>query len=53
VLATPRQAALLESTTAKPLLRLHRRSLDTEGQPIEVVRSLYRGDRVAFEARLD
>ncbi|BDX34868.1 putative GntR-family transcriptional regulator [Mycobacterium antarcticum] len=52
VLATPREAALLESTTAMPMLRLHRRSLDTDGHPIEVVRSLYRGDRVAFEALL-
>lgn len=53
VLASPREAALLESTTAMPMLRLHRRSLDTDGRPIEVVRSLYRGDRVAFEAMLD
>jgi GntR family transcriptional regulator len=52
VLASPRQAGLLESTTAMPMLRLHRRSLDIEGRPIEVVRSLYRGDRVAFEATL-
>jgi GntR family transcriptional regulator len=52
VLASPREAGLLESTTAMPMLRLHRRSLDTKGQPIEVVRSLYRGDRVAFEAIL-
>jgi GntR family transcriptional regulator len=52
VLASPRDAGLLESTTAMPMLRLHRRSLDTEGSPIEVVRSLYRGDRVAFEAAL-
>jgi GntR family transcriptional regulator len=53
VLASPREAALLESTTAMPMLRLNRRSLDTEGRPIEVVRSLYRGDRVAFEAHLN
>jgi len=53
VLASPREAGLLESTTAMPMLRLHRRSLDTEGRPIEVVRSLYRGDRVAFEAALN
>jgi GntR family transcriptional regulator len=53
VLASPREAALLESTTAMPMLRLNRRSLDTEGRPIEVVRSLYRGDRVAFEAILN
>jgi GntR family transcriptional regulator len=52
VLASPREAGLLESTTAMPMLRLNRRSLDTEGRPIEVVRSLYRGDRVAFEAAL-
>jgi GntR family transcriptional regulator len=52
VLASPREAALLESTTAMPMLRLYRRSLDTANQPIEVVRSLYRGDRVAFEALL-
>ena len=53
VLASPREAALLESTTAMPMLRLHRRSLDTDDRPIEVVRSLYRGDRVAFEALLN
>jgi GntR family transcriptional regulator len=53
VLASPREAALLESTTAMPMLRMNRRSLDTEGRPIEVVRSLYRGDRVAFEAILN
>jgi GntR family transcriptional regulator len=52
VLASPREAGLLESTTAMPMLRLHRRSLDTAGRPIEVVRALYRGDRVAFEALL-
>jgi GntR family transcriptional regulator len=52
VLASPREATLLESTTAMPMLRLHRRSLDVDDQPIEVVRSLYRGDRVAFEALL-
>ena len=52
VLASPREAELLESTTAMPMLRLNRRSVDTEDRPIEVVRSLYRGDRVAFEARL-
>jgi GntR family transcriptional regulator len=52
VLASPRQAGLLESTTAMPMLRLHRRSLDVSGQPIEVVDAIYRGDRVAFEARL-
>lgn len=52
VLASPREAGLLESTTAMPMLRLNRRSLDAEDRPIEVVRALYRGDRVAFEAVL-
>jgi GntR family transcriptional regulator len=52
VLASPREAALLECTTALPLLLLHRRSVDRKGEPIERVRSLYRGDRIAFEAQL-
>lgn len=51
-LATPREATLLESTTAMPMLLLNRRSVDTAGVPIEVVRALYRGDRVAFETLL-
>lgn len=52
VLPSPREAGLLESTTAMPMLLLNRRSVDTDGVPIEVVRALYRGDRVAFEATL-
>ncbi|KAA0023664.1 GntR family transcriptional regulator [Antrihabitans cavernicola] len=52
VLASPREAGLLESTTAMPMLLLHRRTLDTEGVPIERVRALYRGDRIAFVATL-
>jgi GntR family transcriptional regulator len=52
VLPSPRQATLLESTTAMPMLLLNRRSLDTRGRPIEIVHALYRGDRVAFEAAL-
>jgi len=51
-LPSPREAALLESTTAMPMLLLNRRSLDTDGQPIEKVRAMYRGDRIAFESRL-
>lgn len=42
----------LESTTAMPMLLLNRCSVDIHGVPIECVRALYRGDRVAFEARL-
>ena len=52
VLPSPREAELLESTTAMPMLLLNRQSLDVQGAPIEVVRALYRGDRVAFEAIL-
>ncbi|MFE3546651.1 GntR family transcriptional regulator [Nocardia sp. NPDC059177] len=52
VLAAPREASLLECTTALPMLLLHRRSVDACGAPIERVRSLYRGDRISFEARL-
>jgi len=52
VLASPREAALLECTTSLPLLLLHRRSVDGDDEPIERVRSLYRGDRIAFEAHL-
>ncbi|WP_281033332.1 GntR family transcriptional regulator [Nocardia concava] len=52
MLASPREAALLECTTALPMLLLHRRSVDAEGVPIERVRSLYRGDRIAFQAKL-
>jgi GntR family transcriptional regulator len=51
-LASPREAELLESTTAMPMLLLNRRSLDTAGAPIELVRALYRGDRIAFETLL-
>ncbi|WP_043654877.1 GntR family transcriptional regulator [Nocardia thailandica] len=52
VLATPREAGLLECTTALPMLLLHRRSVDAAGEPVERVRSLYRGDRVAFDTVL-
>jgi len=53
VVPSPREADLLESTTAMPMLLLNRRSLDVDGTPIETVRALYRGDRVAFEANLN
>jgi GntR family transcriptional regulator len=51
-LPSPREAALLESATTMPMLLLNRRSRDTDGQPVEMVRALYRGDRVAFETLL-
>ncbi|TDO45000.1 GntR family transcriptional regulator [Kribbella sp. VKM Ac-2527] len=52
VIATPREAELLKATQSLPMLLLHRNSRDTDGRPIEVVRSLYRGDRVGFRATL-
>lgn len=52
VLPSPQEARLLETTTAMPMLLMHRRSLDTDGRPIERVRTVYRGDRMAFEAIL-
>ncbi|WP_193045988.1 GntR family transcriptional regulator [Mycolicibacterium baixiangningiae] len=51
-LPSPREAALLGTTTAMPVLLLNRRTVDTDDHPIELVRALYRGDRVAFEALL-
>ncbi|WP_238150808.1 UTRA domain-containing protein [Kribbella sindirgiensis] len=52
VIATPREAELLKATQSLPMLLLRRNSRDTAGEPIEVVRSLYRGDRVGFRATL-
>ena len=51
-LPSPREAALLGTTTAMPVLMLNRRTTDAAEEPIEFVRALYRGDRVAFEALL-
>ena len=51
-LPTPREATLVESNTAMPMLKLHRVSRDADGVPIERVRSLYRGDRMAFVTEL-
>jgi len=52
VLPSPREATLLECTTALPMILLHRRTVDAQDCPIERVRSLYRGDRMAFETHL-
>ncbi|WP_396903763.1 GntR family transcriptional regulator [Mycolicibacterium phlei] len=51
-LPSPREAELLETSTSRPMLLLTRRSVDTAGAPIELVRALYRGDRIAFETVL-
>ncbi|GAA4257744.1 GntR family transcriptional regulator [Dactylosporangium darangshiense] len=52
VLATPRDAHLLETNPSTPMLLIQRLSVDQRGEPIEWVRSLYRGDRIGFETVL-
>jgi GntR family transcriptional regulator len=51
-LATPREAGLLGTDVGLPMLMLSRHSLDAGGRPVEWVRSVYRGDRYKFVARL-
>lgn len=48
----PREAELLGTDVGLPLLVLSRHSKDEAGQPIEYVKSMYRGDRYKFVARL-
>ena len=50
--ASPREAELLNTDTGSPMLVLGRHSFDAAGDPIEWVRSWYRGDRYTFVARL-
>lgn len=52
VLAAPREALLIGTPPALPMLLIHRVSRDTEGLPLERVRTLYRGDRFSFTAHL-
>ncbi len=52
VLATPREALLIGTPPALPMLLLHRLSRDTEGRPLERVRTLFRGDRFSFTTHL-
>lgn len=52
VLASPREAALLATNPALPMLLLNRISEDPDGRPIERVRSLFRGDRFSLVAIL-
>ncbi|MGX1854121.1 GntR family transcriptional regulator [Streptomyces sp. NPDC055299] len=52
VLATPREALLIGTPGALPMLLIHRLSRDTAGRPLERVRSLYRGDRFSFTTHL-
>jgi GntR family transcriptional regulator len=50
--ASPREADLLGNETGSPMLVLSRHSFDAGGEPVEWVRSWYRGDRYIFIARL-
>ncbi len=52
VLATPREALLIGTPPALPMLLLHRLSREGDGRPVERVRSLYRGDRFSFTTSL-
>ncbi|MFE6779715.1 GntR family transcriptional regulator [Streptomyces sp. NPDC057702] len=52
VLATPREALLIGTPPALPMLLIHRISRDLEGRPLERVRSLFRGDRFSFTTHL-
>ncbi len=50
--ASPTEAALLGSDVGLPVLLLSRRTFGPGGVPFEWVRSVYRGDRYKFVARL-
>lgn len=52
VLSTPREALLIGTPPALPMLLIHRISRDTDGRPLERVRTLFRGDRFSFTAHL-
>ncbi|MEU3979331.1 GntR family transcriptional regulator [Streptomyces sp. NPDC026672] len=51
-LATPREAALLATDVGLPMLLLSRHSRDARGEPVEWVRSVYRGSRYKFTVTL-
>jgi GntR family transcriptional regulator len=50
--APPREAHLLGTDVGLPLLLLSRHSIGEDGEPVEFVRSMYRGDRYKFVAHL-
>jgi GntR family transcriptional regulator len=50
--ATPRESELLLTDTGSPMLILTRQTFDDTGEPVEWVRSWYRGDRYTFVAKL-
>lgn len=52
VLASPAAWRLLGTDASTPMLMLTRSSRDSEGRPVEFVRSLYRGDRFRLSTRI-
>lgn len=52
VLATPREALLIGTNPATPMILLHRLTWTPDGEPVERVRSLFRGDRFTFVTHL-
>ncbi|MGC0211677.1 GntR family transcriptional regulator [Streptomyces levis] len=51
-LANPYEAELLSTVVGLPMMLLSRHSHDTDGRPVEWVRSVYRGSRYKFVATL-
>lgn len=49
---TATEAHLLGTDAGEPALHIERRTYDTDGAPIENVRSLYRGDRYQLHTRI-
>jgi GntR family transcriptional regulator len=50
--ASPREAGLLDTDVGAPMMMLSRHSFDEAHEPVEWVRSWYRGDRYKFVATL-
>jgi GntR family transcriptional regulator len=51
-LASPEEAALLGTEVGQPLLVVHRTAWDERGRIVEWTRSVFRGDRFRFQARV-
>jgi GntR family transcriptional regulator len=50
--ASPREAGLLEVDTGSPMLVVRRLSYDTDGTPVELGTTWFRGDRITLVAQL-
>lgn len=50
--AAPDDARLLKVEVGAPLLMIHRRALDADGTPVEWTKSVFRGDRFRYFARM-